>query len=191
MDEQKIKEIIKKNMNSIKSKNFDAFFSKVKMNQVSELALFMIVNIGIPVLEQMRRIPPYFFKDFKDVNGIVIPSNIQIVERQAFYQSPLKVVSFEDGCEEIGFRCFEDSQVEKVILPSTINSIPSKCFYNCSELQVLNMPRSITSIGEDAFYNCNDELKIITPLRSRNDESTHIRAMKKDVEFIKNHLSKE
>lgn len=45
--------------------------------------------------------------------------------------------------------------LEKVILPNTIESIGTAAFFGCSSLKEINIPDSVKEIGEKAFYNCS------------------------------------
>ena len=40
-------------------------------------------------------------------------------------------------------------------IPSSVTSIGSSAFYNCSSLQSITIPSNVTSIGSSAFYNCS------------------------------------
>ncbi|MDY5666424.1 MAG: leucine-rich repeat protein, partial [Alloprevotella sp.] len=44
-------------------------------------------------------------------------------------------------------------------IPSSVTSIESYAFYDCSALTAINIPSSVTSIGDNAFSNC-DALKV-------------------------------
>ena len=54
--------------------------------------------------------------------------------------------------------------LQKVVLPETINKIDARAFYGCEELQTINLPDTITSIGEYAFYNCQKlSIELVIP----------------------------
>ena len=48
----------------------------------------------------------------------------------------------------------EKSFIHSVQLPTTLNSLDSGAFYNCSGLSSITIPDNITKIGGQAFYNC-------------------------------------
>ena len=44
--------------------------------------------------------------------------------------------------------------LETVILPASLNALPTYCFYDCSSLKFVTLPTGITSIPDYAFLNC-------------------------------------
>ena len=56
----------------------------------------------------------------------------------------------------IGTSAFEAlTNLQSVVLPSTITTINSDAFYGCSKLGSVNLPEGLTAINLRAFYNCN------------------------------------
>lgn len=47
------------------------------------------------------------------------------------------------------------TNLQSVVLPSTITTINSDAFYGCSKLGSVNLPEGLTAINLRAFYNCN------------------------------------
>ena len=55
----------------------------------------------------------------------------------------------------IGTSAFEGlTNLESVVLPSTITTINTDAFYGCTKLSSVNLPKGLTSINLRAFYNC-------------------------------------
>ena len=46
---------------------------------------------------------------------------------------------------------------------TSVDNIPSKCFYYCGNLISITLPKTITTIGTQSFYACNDLIKINIP----------------------------
>ena len=56
----------------------------------------------------------------------------------------------------IGTSAFEGcSNLQSVVLPSSIKTINTDAFYGCVKLGSVNLPEGLTTIGLRAFYNCN------------------------------------
>lgn len=47
----------------------------------------------------------------------------------------------------------ERANIQKVILPESVEKIGEKAFYECRQLEEINMPNSLTEIGSQAFRN--------------------------------------
>ena len=55
----------------------------------------------------------------------------------------------------IGTSAFESlTNLESVVLPSTITTINTDAFYGCSKLSSVNLPKGLTSINLRAFWGC-------------------------------------
>ncbi len=56
---------------------------------------------------------------------------------------------------------FKDTKIKTITIPSSVTSIGSKAFYNCSELTSVVIPNSVTSLGDSVFEKCKN-LKSVT-----------------------------
>ena len=57
------------------------------------------------------------------------------------------------GTVTIGEYAFSWSNLQKIIIPSTITRIGGGAFCACSSLSSINIPSSVSSVGSDAFFN--------------------------------------
>ena len=64
---------------------------------------------------------------------------------------PDKINSIEVG--SINKRCFKNSNIESVMLPSSVTVIEQQAFYGCDNLKSINLS-NVKSIGTEAFANC-------------------------------------
>jgi hypothetical protein len=66
----------------------------------------------------------------------------------------LKKVTIAEGNREIGSKCFQNSTVQEVTIPTTMETLASECFSGCSQLRSIVLPALIKSIGGNAFRGC-------------------------------------
>lgn len=71
----------------------------------------------------------------------------------------IKGVQFE--VTAVGDQAFAKANIKSVTMPSGIQSIGTKAFYNCKKLKKITIPASVGKIGSQAFGNCK-KLKNIT-----------------------------
>lgn len=84
----------------------------------------------------------------KDSKNFEIPDKVTI-----------KGVQFE--VTAVGDQAFAKANIKSVTMPSGIQSIGTKAFYNCKKLKKITIPASVGKIGSQAFGNCK-KLKNIT-----------------------------
>ena len=112
------------------------------------------------------------------IERVVLPATVDTIGAYAFNQnSSLKKISFSgsseleligdyafNGCTEleslilpssvegIGYSCFSDcTKLSNINIPSKISVIPSYCFKECTSLRKMELHSGITSIGSNAF----------------------------------------
>lgn len=93
-----------------------------------------------------------------DVDTLVIPYTVNRIGDGAFYSSTVEHVTFiNSNAEDAGSACLCDTPpaLSQSIIPSTLTTIPSFCFFNCKNLETLALPASIEEIGEEAFNGCS------------------------------------
>ena len=73
------------------------------------------------------------------------------------------IVNIPDTVTKIGLRAFEDSEIKKVIIPSSVAKIGDWAFAYCSSLESITIPSSVTRIGSKAFSGCSSLKNIEIP----------------------------
>lgn len=92
---------------------------------------------------------------------------------------PDKIDGIEVG--SIKERCFKNSNIESVTLPSSVTSIEQQAFYGCDNLKSINLS-NVEFIGTEAFTNCpsltdNIDLSSVEMISERGLASTYFKTM--------------
>lgn len=83
----------------------------------------------------------------------VIPSDVKVIDRYAFYQNGVEAITIPEGVEIIGESAFSRNNIASVEIPNTVTAIGEKAFYRNEKLTKLTIPASVKEIGEKAFLN--------------------------------------
>ena len=86
----------------------------------------------------------------------------------------LTTVVYEEGSTitSIGSYAFYNcSALTTVTIPDTVTNVESSAFYNCSALEKILLPEGLTSLGNSAFYNCSALMKVTIPEKVTNVEN--------------------
>lgn len=98
------------------------------------------------------------------IEKIDIPDSVEEIGRSPFYECAIKDFKFPKAIktlEECAFLCCKD--LKKIVIPETIDIIPSSCFSSCENLEEIVFPDSIKKIEKGAFYNCKSLRSISIP----------------------------
>ena len=82
----------------------------------------------------------------------------------AFYGSEITGVKFSETITEIGVSAFSNTNLSKLVLPSTLDYICTRAFSNCNNLTKVIFPRKMTTIGYASFENCSNLSYIDLPI---------------------------
>lgn len=95
------------------------------------------------------------FYQCKALKSVTIPGSVTQF-RDAFYASGLESAVIESGVTSIPNDAFTDCKsLTQVTIPGTVTAINS-AFIGCSALEELSIPSSVTSIAADAFNGCDN-----------------------------------
>ena len=56
-----------------------------------------------------------------------------------------------------------DDLLTDLVIPSTVNSIPSEAFRNCNSIETVKFDNGVTEIGDRAFQNCSNLISVDIP----------------------------
>ena len=97
--DQVIAEFIRKNINLIDNCQFDEFQNEVELQLLTQMQVSSIYQTlykaGIDILPYVTRVPRYFMYR-ADIKNIVIPSNIKVIDQEAFAG---RLTAFHQDCE--------------------------------------------------------------------------------------------
>lgn len=101
-------------------------------------------------------------------NGIkfnISDKNYAYVEHSSSKRIPnaIKLGGSIYNIEWIGERAYEDSTVDRVVLPKYLYGIAENAFRNCVNLNYVSFPNDLKIIRNQAFYNCRQLSDIILP----------------------------
>jgi hypothetical protein len=72
-----------------------------------------------------------------------------------FQNTPsLKSIQIPEGVKFIAKKAFDNSGIESVTLPTSLQTIGEGAFQNCANLKSVDIPAATTEIGKQAFYGC-------------------------------------
>lgn len=95
------------------------------------------------------------------IENIVIPNNVEIIKKCAFYQSKVKKIEFSQSSKltEIKEEAFSNSLIENISIPSNVTQISKRTFYQCSQLKNVTFSEQskLKSIGKCAIYESSIE----------------------------------
>lgn len=115
----------------------------------------------ITLHSSIPRIGDFAFAGLRNLKEVVLPKNLTgsyNIGQEAFSGcTSLEKITLPSGIESLGLECFNYcTSLNTVVLPSTIKGIGEKDFNNCQSLKQIEIPSSITSIDSTSFSKCTD-----------------------------------
>lgn len=96
-------------------------------------------------------------------NRVEFPPTLASIGTDAFYDTPLTEVSFQEGLESIGARAFEQCYLEEAVLPQSCRYIGDKAFAFNRYLRRAQLPERLEEIPERLFYADNALRELTLP----------------------------
>ena len=120
-------------------------------------------NIAIPetvtyngVIYSVTEIGTYAFRDCSGLTKVEI-SDIAAWCGIDFYASTANPLYYAHHLYLNG------DEVTDLVIPNSVTSLGSSCFYGCSGLTSVSIPKSVTKIGEDCFNGCSGLTSVSIP----------------------------
>lgn len=108
-----------------------------------------LVHVSLP--DSLKNIGSYAFSDCTNLKQINIPA--VTLHENAFINSGIVNVNFEDGIECIPSQCFSGTNIKELVLPGSVRSIKSNAFSECKQLEKVTLNEGLTTIGGFVFEN--------------------------------------
>ena len=134
----------------------------------------------------VSRIGSWAFYGCHNLTSVFLPSGVERIEDNAFYNCSIEELDISYGVTSIGANAFFQTGLERVWLPNSVESIgtaafasctslrdveitgsltdiPPQLFNGCSALEILKFPDSVTTIGAQAFKKCTSLTEFSLP----------------------------
>lgn len=95
---------------------------------------------------------------------IIIPHTVKAVGKGSFMNIELVHLEFEGEISALGESSFEAcAHLERLKLGSGLETIPYRCFFGASKLEMADIPEGVTLIDENAFSSCTSLQAAVLP----------------------------
>ena len=92
------------------------------------------------------------FSDSKNLQSVRLGSRIEIIGKWAFsWCTELKAIDLPESLSHLGSYCFSNSGIEKIVIPSSLQTIPNGCFSDCSRLRELIISEGVLYVEKNVF----------------------------------------
>ena len=114
----------------------------------------LLVNLVLP--QSLIEIGEKAFYGCEKLTTIELPATTKIIKKQAFSNTTITQMTFNEGLEVIGDNAFENSLIKNIQFPKSLKTIGDNAFTECKKLKTVVIPddSELTSIGTSAFSYC-------------------------------------
>ena len=73
-------------------------------------------------------------------------------------------INIPTNINTLGYRCFYDCEnIKSLYVPPNISNIEKGAFYNCKSLEKIELPKELSDLKDETFYNCSSLQSINIP----------------------------
>ena len=154
---------ISKDLNNIEAGSFVNSFNFTSIN-ISSLNKSYKTENGLIITKDNKRLVALCSQTQFENSNCIVPNGIEIIGASAFSGSTISYIHIPSTCIELEPMVFQNSSIEAITLPYSVNKIGSGIFFAANKLQLADFSQtSITNIPMMAFYSCSKLRTIIMP----------------------------
>ena len=135
--------------------NGTKYTEPIKLTETTRINAVAFARGGTPFHSKFTTLDYYILKDGE--SEFVVDDGTYRCGIKAYLGNDTNITIPDkiNGIEvaSINERCFKDSNIESVTLPSSVTSIEQQAFYGCNNLKSINLS-NVKTIGTEAFTNC-------------------------------------
>lgn len=127
----------------------------------------------------------HMFYNCRLLTSLKLPKTVKKIEQYAMqYCKSLQKCTLPENLSEINDKAFANTSLSEITFPTSLTSIKSKVFYECSNLKTLRFTSSsVPTFNENAFENCSKLEKVYVPKASLNEYKDKLK-LTQEVQFI-------
>lgn len=163
--------------------NGTKYTEPIKLTETTRINAVAFARGGTPFHSKFTTLDYYILKDGE--SEFVVDDRTYWCGIKAYLGNDTNITIPDkiNGIEvaSINERCFENSNIESVTLPSSVTSIEQQAFYGCDNLKSINLS-NVKFIGTEAFTNCpsltdNIDLSSVEMISERGLAGTYFKTM--------------
>ena len=135
--------------------NGTKYTEPINLTETTRINAVAFARGGTPFHSKFTTLDYYILKDGE--SEFVVDDGTYLCGIKAYLGNDTNITIPDkiNGIEvaSINERCFENSNIESVTLPSSVTSIEQQAFYGCDNLKSINLS-NVKFIGTEAFTNC-------------------------------------
>ena len=135
--------------------NGTKYIEPINLTETTRINAVAFARGGTPFHSKFTTLDYYILKDGE--SEFVVDDGTYLCGIKAYLGNDTNITIPDkiNGIEvaSINERCFENSNIESVTLPSSVTSIEQQAFYGCDNLKSINLS-NVKFIGTEAFTNC-------------------------------------
>lgn len=127
-----------------------------KMTVINERAFRSCANLSyVYFSENLAAIWDYSFAQDPKLNSALLKNTkINTLYKNCFFKdTSLKYISLPNTLTSIGVSAFDYTQIENIVIPSSVTEIKATAFGNNNELKRIYIPASVVSLASNIFKN--------------------------------------
>lgn len=109
---------------------------------------------GVSVVgDALRYVGVSAFQGCTFLEYVLLPESVTEIGDDCFNMTNVQEFDCPKNLRKLGRRAFYFSGLRQVVLPATLEEIPSRAFAGCADLTSVSVPATV-KVADDAFFNC-------------------------------------
>lgn len=122
----------------------------------------IFLDAGINPCNVLNYVPANFLNGQKEITRFDVPMGCKWIGECAFEDSSIEQITIPSSVNSLEFLSLSGTNLEEIILPDSIENVSSGVFYDCYKLKKADLGQVI-SLGKDIFANCVELQEVILP----------------------------
>ena len=147
-----------------------------KLKSIGDLAFYLtsLGSVDIPASVTSIGECAFLNAGLETINVDSNNANYESIDGVLFDKGHTKLIQYPElsdattymvpeGVETIGCNAFDSSQLNSIVLSSSVSAFEASAFANCTKLESINIPDNLTEIAPRVFESCKSLTSIVIP----------------------------
>ena len=178
---QETKDFLNSYKSLLQKNDLAGMFKRTRSQDLQREVAEFLLSVGVDIFNYLVKIPDKLLNNSEEIKDIKIGGTVEVVGREAFANSSVISVSFDDGVEVIDSRAFYGCRSLSKVDLGSVKVIKDGAFTDCNNLRKVYLPESVTVMGREAWPK--DVILISGPRKKKS-----LRFHKSELQWYREHL---